>query len=129
MVMADIVVQLGHGFVNCLTPLNLAMLVSGIVIGLLIGVLPGLTLVMGVALALPFTYTMDVTASIVLLTAMYLSGTYGPSSFASPASRSTCPCSGTATPWGGAASRPRRSGGHWWRPSSAASFPPSSWCS
>jgi putative tricarboxylic transport membrane protein len=53
------------------------MLVLGIVIGLLIGVLPGLTLVMGVALALPFTYGMDVTASIVLLTAMYVSGTYG----------------------------------------------------
>jgi putative tricarboxylic transport membrane protein len=47
------------------------------VVGLLIGVLPGLTLVMGVALALPFTYKMDVTASIVLLTAMYVSGTYG----------------------------------------------------
>jgi putative tricarboxylic transport membrane protein len=75
--MIDIVAQLGHGFVNCLTPLNLVMLVAGIVIGLLIGVLPGLTLVMGVALALPFTYGMDVTASIVLLTAMYVSGTYG----------------------------------------------------
>src|SRR3970040_3032468 len=53
------------------------MLVIGIVIGLLIGVLPGLTLVMGVALALPFTYSMDVTPAIVLLTAMYVSGTYG----------------------------------------------------
>src|SRR5262245_39345530 len=76
-VMIDILVQLAHGFVHCLTPLNMAMLVTGIVIGLLIGVLPGLTLVMGVALALPFTYKMDVTASIVLLTAMYVSGTYG----------------------------------------------------
>ena len=75
--MTDIIVQLGYGFVNCLNPLNLAMLVTGIVIGLLIGVLPGLTLVMGVVLALPFTYGMDVTASIILLTAMYVSGTYG----------------------------------------------------
>jgi len=75
--MIDILAQLASGFVHCLTPLNLAMLVIGIVIGLLIGVLPGLTLVMGVALALPFTYKMDVTASIVLLTAMYVSGTYG----------------------------------------------------
>jgi TctA family transporter len=75
--MIDILAQLAHGFVHCLTPLNMAMLVTGIVIGLLIGVLPGLTLVMGVALALPFTYKMDVTASIVLLTAMYVSGTYG----------------------------------------------------
>jgi putative tricarboxylic transport membrane protein len=75
--MSHILVQLAQGFVDCLTPLNLAMLFVGIVIGLLIGVLPGLTLVMGVALALPFTYRMDVTASIVLLTAMYVSGTYG----------------------------------------------------
>lgn len=75
--MTHILLQLGHGFVECLTPLNMLMLVIGIVLGLLIGVLPGLTLVMGVALALPFTYRMDVTASIVLLTAMYVSGTYG----------------------------------------------------
>jgi putative tricarboxylic transport membrane protein len=73
----DIISQLAHGFVSCMTPLNMAMLFVGIVVGLLIGVLPGLTLVMGVALALPFTYKMDVTASIVLLTAMYVSGTYG----------------------------------------------------
>ena len=75
--MSHILLQLAHGFVDCLTPLNLLMLFIGIVIGLLIGVLPGLTLVMGVALALPFTYRMEVTASIVLLTAMYVSGTYG----------------------------------------------------
>lgn len=75
--MSHILLQLAHGFVDCLTPLNLLMLSIGIVVGLLIGVLPGLTLVMGVALALPFTYRMDVTASIVLLTAMYVSGTYG----------------------------------------------------
>ena len=75
--MTHILIQLGHGFVECLTPINMLMLLVGIVLGLLIGVLPGLTLVMGVALALPFTYRMDVTASIVLLTAMYVSGTYG----------------------------------------------------
>jgi len=73
----DILTQLATGFVHCLTPINMIMLVVGISLGLLIGVLPGLTLVMGVALALPFTYKMDVTASIVLLTAMYVSGTYG----------------------------------------------------
>ena len=73
----DVLQLLGQGFLNCLAPVHLAMLTLGIVIGLLIGVLPGLTLVMGVILALPFTYKMDVTASIVLLAAMYVSGTYG----------------------------------------------------
>ena len=118
--MIDILMQLGAGFIQCLTPLNLAMLVIGIVVGLLVGVLPGLTLVMGVALALPFTYNMDVTPGIVLLTAMYVSGTYGGPSprscSGSPASRSTSPCSGTATPWPGAESRRRRWAGPWWRP-------------
>lgn len=75
--MSQILLQLGQGFIDCMTPVNMLMLFIGIVLGLLIGVLPGLTLVMGVALALPFTYKMDVTASIVLLTAMYVSGTYG----------------------------------------------------
>lgn len=75
--LSHILLQLGQGFADCLMPLNLMMLLIGIILGLLIGVLPGLTLVMGVALALPFTYRMDVTPSIVLLSAMYVSGTYG----------------------------------------------------
>ncbi len=75
--MLDIFGHLGLGFINCFQPVNLIFLVAGIVVGLLVGVLPGLTLVMGVVLALPFTYAMDVTPAIVLLTAMYVSGTYG----------------------------------------------------
>jgi putative tricarboxylic transport membrane protein len=75
--MLDSLIQLGAGFLACLTPVHLLMLVIGIIVGLLVGVLPGLTLVMGVVLVLPFTYQMDVTSSIILLTAMYVSGTYG----------------------------------------------------
>jgi putative tricarboxylic transport membrane protein len=44
---------------------------------MLVAVLPGLTLVMGVVLALPFTYKMGVAPALVLLTAMYCAGTYG----------------------------------------------------
>src|SRR5262249_34231910 len=137
--MIDILAQLASGFVHCLTPLNLAMLVVGIVIGLLIGVLPGLTLVMGVALALPFTYKMDVTASIVLLTAMYGSGTYGGAFSAFffrcscgcvvefPVNRLTSPCCGTVTPWAARASRPRRLAGLLSRLSAAGFSRRSSW--
>ncbi|HXF65743.1 MAG TPA: tripartite tricarboxylate transporter permease [Burkholderiales bacterium] len=74
--METILANLGIGFAHVFQPLNLLTLVVGIVLGLLVAVLPGLTLVMGVVLALPFTYTMNVTAAIILLTAMYLSGTY-----------------------------------------------------
>jgi putative tricarboxylic transport membrane protein len=72
----DVLVALGVGFVHVFQPLNLAALFVGLVLGLLVAVLPGLTLVMGVVLALPFTYTMQVTPAIILLTAMYVSGTY-----------------------------------------------------
>ena len=74
--MLDILQHLGAGFVHVFAPLNLLVLVIGLILGLLVAVLPGLTLVMGVVLALPFTYNMDVTAAIILLTAMYVSGTY-----------------------------------------------------
>jgi len=71
-----VLTQLAAGFVSVFSPLNFAALTVGLVIGLLIAVLPGLTLVMGVVLALPFTYKMDVTSAVILLTAMYVSGTY-----------------------------------------------------
>ena len=73
----EVLAQLGVGFAHVLTPVNLAVLFIGLVLGLLVAVLPGLTLVMGVVLALPFTYAMDVTPAIILLTAMYVTGTYG----------------------------------------------------
>ena len=75
--MQDVLHQLALGFLHLGTPANAIALAVGLVVGMLVAVLPGLTLVMGVVLALPFTYGMGVTESIVLLTAMYLSGTYG----------------------------------------------------
>ena len=75
--MIDVLQHLGHGFLDVLTPMHFLILVVGLVLGLLVAVLPGLTLVMGVVLALPFTYGMGVTGAIILLTAMYVSGTYG----------------------------------------------------
>jgi putative tricarboxylic transport membrane protein len=68
---------LGQGILAVLSPVNLSILVLGLVMGLLAGVLPGLTIVMGVVLALPFTYGLGIVPAIVLLTAMYIAGTYG----------------------------------------------------
>ena len=74
--MDGVLLNLAAGFVDVFAPANLLALVIGLILGLLVAVLPGLTLVMGVVLALPFTYTMDITAAIILLTAMYVAGTY-----------------------------------------------------
>jgi len=68
--------NLAVGFAHVFQPVNFLVLAIGILLGLLVAVLPGLTLVMGVVLALPFTYSMEVIPAIILLTAMYISGTY-----------------------------------------------------
>lgn len=73
----DVLPLLATGFGHLFTPVNLAVLAVGLVLGMLVAVLPGLTLVMGVVLALPFTYKMGVAPALILLTAMYVSGTYG----------------------------------------------------
>jgi putative tricarboxylic transport membrane protein len=75
--MIDVLLHLGHGFVEVFSPINFMLLIVGLVLGMLVAILPGLTLVMGVVLALPFTYGLGIIPAIVLLTAMYVSGTYG----------------------------------------------------
>ena len=74
--MEGILSNLAVGFAHVFQPVNFLVLAIGILLGLLVAVLPGLTLVMGVVLALPFTYSMEVIPAIILLTAMYISGTY-----------------------------------------------------
>jgi putative tricarboxylic transport membrane protein len=73
----DVVTHLAAGLAAVFTPVNFLVLMAGLVLGMLVAVLPGLTLVMGVVLALPFTYKMGVAPGLILLTAMYASGTYG----------------------------------------------------
>ncbi|RPH62759.1 MAG: hypothetical protein EHM83_11100 [Burkholderiales bacterium] len=72
----DVLMHLLGGVGAVLSPVNFAVLFIGLVLGMLVAVLPGLTLVMGVVLALPFTYKMGVAPALILLTAMYVSGTY-----------------------------------------------------
>lgn len=73
----DVLTQLLAGLANIFTPVNFLVMAIGLVLGMLVAVLPGLTLVMGVVLALPFTFKMGVEPALILLTAMYVSGTYG----------------------------------------------------
>jgi putative tricarboxylic transport membrane protein len=64
------------GFAHVMSVTNLVAMVIGLVIGMAVSIMPGLGLVMGVVIALPFTYTMSIEPSIILLTAIYMSGTY-----------------------------------------------------
>lgn len=59
------------GLKALLVPQTLFFLFFGTVMGLIIGALPGLTGNMAIALMVPITYSMDTTAGLAFLTAIY----------------------------------------------------------
>ena len=73
----DFLANLTLGFSVALTPFNLLMATCGVVIGILIGALPGVGPPSGVALLLPLTFGMDPTSGIIMLAALYAGTMYG----------------------------------------------------
>ena len=65
------------GFGVALTPFNLMMAFAGVMVGMLIGALPGIGPPSGVALLLPLTFGMDPTSGIIMLAALYAGTMYG----------------------------------------------------
>jgi putative tricarboxylic transport membrane protein len=65
------------GFQVAVTPFNLLIAVVGILLGTVIGVLPGLGGANGVAILLPLTFTMPPTSAIILLTSIYWGALFG----------------------------------------------------
>ncbi|WP_425433698.1 tripartite tricarboxylate transporter permease [Natribacillus halophilus] len=60
-----------------LTLHSLLFLLVGCVVGILFGVIPGLTATMGLALILPFTFALEPTHGLILLMGMYVGGISG----------------------------------------------------
>ena len=56
---------------------NVAALFFGVVVGCIVGAIPGMTSTMGVALTLPFTFYMPPVTGILLLLGVYKGGVYG----------------------------------------------------
>src|SRR4030095_11739028 len=69
--------NLALGFQIAITPFNLFVAVVGILLGTVIGVLPGLGGANGVAILLPLTFTMPPTSAIILLTSIYWGALFG----------------------------------------------------
>jgi putative tricarboxylic transport membrane protein len=69
--------NLFFGFEIAVTPFNLFVAVVGILLGTVIGVLPGLGGANGVAILLPLTFTMPPTSAIILLTSIYWGALFG----------------------------------------------------
>jgi TctA family transporter len=66
-----------QGFQVLLTPDKLALMMVGLVLGVFVGVLPGLGGPNGVAILLPLTFTMDPTSAIVMLSCIYWGALFG----------------------------------------------------
>ncbi len=58
-------------------PVNFAILIGSVILGILFGAMPGLTSTLGVALLTALTYGMDTATAMVCLLAIYVGGTYG----------------------------------------------------
>jgi len=78
----DEIQSLMHGFGVALTPTNLALMFTGVILGVIIGVLPGLGGANGVAILLPLTFAMaqtpeGQTSAIILLSCIYWGALFG----------------------------------------------------
>ena len=70
----DMIVEI---FTTSLTPIVFLYMLVGVVAGICIGALPGLTATMGVALLLPMTFGMDAAQGILMLLGIYVGAIYG----------------------------------------------------
>jgi TctA family transporter len=66
-----------QGFHVLLTPDKIGLMMLGLVLGVFVGVLPGLGGPNGVAILLPLTFTMDPTSAIVMLSCIYWGALFG----------------------------------------------------
>ena len=65
------------GFANIINPYCIALMVGGVVLGIIFGAIPGLSATMAVALCLPLTYKLGATDGMSLLIALYIGGISG----------------------------------------------------
>src|ERR671921_2433023 len=70
-------VNLFHGFAVVLQPYNIMLMFIGILLGVIIGVLPGLGGANGVAILLPLTFGMSPTSAIIMLSCIYWGALFG----------------------------------------------------
>ena len=65
------------GFTVCLTPTNLMYCALGVLLGTIVGVLPGIGPLGGITILLPTTFGMEPVSAIIMLTGIYYGAMYG----------------------------------------------------
>ena len=71
------IANLFQGFATVLEPFNIGVMIVGILLGVIIGVLPGLGGANGVAILLPLTFSMSPTSAIIMLSCIYWGALFG----------------------------------------------------
>ncbi|WP_419898836.1 tripartite tricarboxylate transporter permease [Roseomonas sp. USHLN139] len=66
-----------HGFTVAFSFQHVLLMIGGVLLGILVGVLPGLGAPNGVTLLLPLTFSMDPVSAIILLTSTYWGALFG----------------------------------------------------
>jgi TctA family transporter len=78
----DLIANLGLGFEVALTPVNIAYCFVGVLLGTLIGVLPGIGPTATIAMLLPITLSLAPVTSLIMLAGIYYGAQYGGSTTA-----------------------------------------------
>jgi putative tricarboxylic transport membrane protein len=80
--MFDLIGNLELGFATALSPTNLLLCFVGVMVGTLIGVLPGIGPIATIAMLMPLTFKVDPTGALIMLAGIYYGAQYGGSTTA-----------------------------------------------
>jgi putative tricarboxylic transport membrane protein len=64
-------------FLSSLSLINLGLAFSGVLAGIIIGALPGLSATMAVAILVPFTFALEPSSGLIVLGAIYTGAIFG----------------------------------------------------
>jgi putative tricarboxylic transport membrane protein len=78
----DLLANIGLGFATAFSPENLLYCLIGVILGTLVGVLPGLGPVATIAMLLPITFTLPPVSALIMLAGIYYGAQYGGSTTA-----------------------------------------------
>jgi putative tricarboxylic transport membrane protein len=73
----DALAGFAQGLLVALQPFHLAIMVAGVLVGVIAGALPGISFVNAMAIALPFSYMMSPLAAMMFLGGIYVGGVFG----------------------------------------------------
>ncbi|MEV7647367.1 tripartite tricarboxylate transporter permease [Arthrobacter sp. NPDC089319] len=73
----DILANLGDGFATALSPMNLLFAFLGVLIGTMVGVIPGIGPTTAIALLIPVSFSLDPVTGLILLCGIYYGAMYG----------------------------------------------------